>query len=179
MALITLLRHAPLAKEYQKRYIGHTNIEIDLKLTDLSLFKDLKLKDYDLVFSSDLKRCTQTLELLEFDFQIDSRLREVEFKDSFELKSFDEIEKMDIYDKKYLDSFLSWHDFICKESFSKFEQRVYSFIKELPKNKNILICSHGGTIKMMNSILNNEEYISSPFNLKYLESVDIIISQSY
>lgn len=176
MALITLLRHAPIPKEYQKRYIGHSNIDIDINLIEKSKIKELKKRDYNLVFSSDLCRCTNTLELLNLSYSVDKRLREVEFKDSFELKNFDEIEVMPIFDKKYLNSFLTWHEFICKENFFNFEQRVNSFIKELPKNKNILICSHGGTIKMINSILTEQDYLSSGFNLNYLEHIDIIIS---
>ncbi|WP_044418663.1 histidine phosphatase family protein [Halarcobacter anaerophilus] len=176
MAIITLLRHAPLPLKYQKRYIGHSDINIDLSLIDFSFLDEIQKRDYDLILSSDLKRCTQTLDLLGLSYKKDKRLREVEFKEEFELKNFDEIEKTDIFDKKYLDSFLAWHGFLCKESFNKFQSRVEEFLKELPKNKDILICSHGGTIKMINSILKKEDYCLTPFTLKYLEKVDINIT---
>lgn len=176
MALITLLRHAPLPLQYQKRYVGHSDVDIDLSLTDISSLESIKKRDYDLILSSDLKRCTQTLDLLDLSYKKDKRLREVEFKEEFELKNFDEIEKMDIFDKKYLDSFLSWHEFICKESFLDFQNRVKQFLQQLPKNSNVLICSHGGTIKMINAILQNEDYCATTFSIKYLEKVDINIS---
>jgi len=176
MALITLLRHAALPLKYQRRYIGHSDIEIDLTLVDLSALENIKKENYDLVYCSDLKRCTQTLDLLNLEYKKDKRLREVEFKDQFELKNFNEIEKLEFFDKKYLKSFLTWHQFICKESFKEFESRIKEFLNELPKDKNILICSHGGTIKMINSILKNEDYGKSLFNLKYLEAIDIIIT---
>lgn len=176
MAIITLLRHAPLPLKYQKRYIGHSDINIDLSLIDFSFLDEIQKRDYDLILSSDLKRCTQTLDLLDLPYKKDKRLREVEFKEEFELKNFDEIEKTDIFDKKYLDSFLAWHEFICKESFSDFQNRVKQFLQQLPKDRSVLICSHGGTIKMINSILKKEDYCLTPFTLKYLEKVDINIT---
>ncbi len=44
MALITLLRHAPLPLEYQKKYIGHSDIAIDNLLTDVCKLEVLKKK---------------------------------------------------------------------------------------------------------------------------------------
>ncbi len=117
MALITLLRHAPLPLEYQKKYIGHSDIEIDNLLTDICKLEVLKKREYDLVFCSDLKRCTQTLDLMQINYIKDSRLREVQFKKEFEGKSFKEVEKLDIFDSSYLNSTRSWHDFVCLESF--------------------------------------------------------------
>lgn len=176
MALITLLRHAPLASKYQRCYNGHIDLEIDNSLINLEqqeTLRKVKNQNYDLVFSSDLKRCTQTLDLIHFSYKTDNRLREVKFKDIFEGKSFDEISKMDIYDKKHLTSFITWHNFISSESIKDYKNRVISFLEELPKNKNILICSHGGTIKLLHSILKNERYEESLLKIEYCEFIDL------
>ncbi len=166
---ITLLRHAPLAKKYQKRFVGHSNIDIDLTLTDVSKLDEIKSRKYDLIYSSDLKRCTQTLDLIDFTYQADSRLREVMFKKEFELKNFEEIEKLDCFDNKYLDSKESWHKFICEESLNSFESRAISFLNDLPKNKETLICSHGGMIKVIYEQLLKKEI----YKVDYLESIII------
>jgi len=158
MAII-LLRHAPLPIEFQKRFIGHSNIEIDLLLADISKLVEIKNTKFDMVYSSDLKRCTQTLDLINFEYEIDSRLREVKFKEIFEQKTFDEIESMDIFEDKYLDCMDTWHEFICEESLEEYKNRGKSFLQDLPKDKNILICSHAGTIKMLYKLLTNNELL--------------------
>ena len=62
-----------------------------------------------------------------------------------------------------------------------FENRIKSFIENIPKDGDILICSHAGTIKMINSIFENEKYKNSLFKIEYLESIDYryIINKTY
>lgn len=158
---LTLLRHAPPPLAYHGRYIGHTDIPIDL-----ALFTPITLPlTYDRVYSSDLSRCTQTLEQLGYeDFQSDERLREVRFKAPFEGKSFDEIERMEIYNPSFLESQERWHDFVCDESIEEFRGRIASFLDDLPREQNILICAHGGTIGEILSQLHQ-----TPRMLDYLE----------
>lgn len=175
MALITLLRHAPLPLEYQKKYIGHSDIRIDDLLTDISKLEVLKKREYDLVFSSDLKRCTQTLDLIDINYVKDTRLREVKFKKEFEQKSFKDIEKFDNFDSSYLTSTKTWHEFICEESFNEYKNRVEEFIKDLPSKKNILICSHAGTIRMLNAIITNNDYENSYLKVEYLDRIEIVL----
>ncbi len=175
MATITFLRHAPLALKNQKCYNGHIDLDIDSSLVDFNQIETIQKQKYDLVYSSDLKRCTQTLDLLGFSYKKDERLREVKFKDEFEGKSFAEISKMPIYDEKYLSTFESWHEFIAQESIEKYKQRVNSFLNELPKNRDILVCSHGGTIKLIHSLLTNIKYEESSYSISYLESLEFKI----
>jgi alpha-ribazole phosphatase len=158
---ITLLRHAPIPKGYHGRYLGHTDIPIDYEL-----FTPITLpQKYDLIYSSDLNRCTQTLEALGYtDVIPDTRLREVCFKEMFEGKNFEEIERMKEYSPQFLESRESWHTFICEESIENFRGRIQSFLEELPSDQNILICSHAGTLYEMLSLLN-----SLPKRLDYLE----------
>ncbi|PLY05307.1 MAG: hypothetical protein C0625_14870 [Arcobacter sp.] len=175
MILITLLRHAPVPLEYQKSYIGHSDIKIDLSLTDISKLDNIKNRKYDYVYSSDLQRCTQTLDLIKLNYKKDFRLREVKFKDEFEGKNFSEIENLASYDIKYLSSMKRWHKFICSETLIEFESRVRSFLKELPTDGDILICSHGGTIKMIHSILEKQNYETSLLKVEYIDPIDFIL----
>jgi alpha-ribazole phosphatase len=156
---LTLLRHAPILEAYHGRYNGHTNIPIEP-------FSPIILPHpYDIIYSSDLLRCTQTLEALGYsDIITDARLREVRFKAPFEGKSFEEIEKMECYNQSFLDSEAQWHEFVCDERVEEFRGRIQSFLEELPHEHNILICSHAGTIYEMLSLLN-----SVPKRLNYLE----------
>jgi alpha-ribazole phosphatase len=158
---LTLLRHAPPSIAYQGRYLGHTDIPIDPELfTPISL-----PHTYDAIYSSDLLRCTQSLEALGYvDVITDKRLREVRFKERFELKSFAEIEKMEGYHPCVLDSQEAWHDFVCDESREAFAGRVASFLDDLPREGKVLICSHGGTIAAILTFLKCE-----PQRLDYLE----------
>ncbi len=148
--VLTLLRHAAPSAEYHRRYIGHTDIPVDP-----SLFYPVTLPfSYDAVYSSDLLRCTQTLEHLGYtDAIIDSRLREVRFKEQFEGKNFDEIEQMGSYTPDFLESQERWHDFVCEEPIGTFRSRIESFLGELPADQNILICTHAGTIREILSLL--------------------------
>lgn len=172
--MITLLRHAPLPIQYQKRYIGHSDINIDYSLVDKEKIKKLSNINYDLLYSSDLMRCQKTLKLITTkDFIMSEELREVKFKSFIEEKNFDEISKLTSYDEKYLESEYLWHSFICDETKSEFQNRLINFINNLPKNKNILICTHAGVIKEL-AFLFKKEQINT---IDYLEtySFDLLI----
>ena len=165
--MIVLLRHAPLSKEFQRKFIGHSNPDIDLSLVEMKKINKLKTMHFDTIFSSDLKRCTQTLDLLNFTYVCDKRLREVQFKEHIEGKSFEEVEALEEYQESYLMNKHTWHQFVCEESEAMFYKRVESFVCELPKEKNVLICSHAGTLKLIHEILSN-----TPLNtFEYLDTV--------
>jgi len=159
---ITLLRHGAVEKKYQKRYLGHTDVDIDEALFDIKKVEFLKQKKFDLVYSSALKRTAQTLQMIGFEPIRDSRLNEVKFKDEVELKNFAELEKLESYKKEYLNSFDSWYDFICAEDREDFQKRVNSFIDELPKDKEVLICTHWGVLREL-----------SGKEMDYLESYEL------
>ena len=168
---ITLLRHAPLPRAYHGRYNGWSDIPIDPLLFDHQKVKALKEEHFDLIYSSDLIRCTQTIKLL-FDGRLKpyptGALREVKFREEIEGKSFEEIEQLASFNPAYLHDETSWHGYICEESQDAFYQRLRDFLGSLPEDKNILICSHGGAIKAMLYLL-GEPAVS----LGYLESVSI------
>lgn len=173
---ITLIRHGALEKKYQRRYVGHSNIAIDLNLFDEDKIKDLKNKIFDEVYSSDLKRCTLTLDKIGFSYKSNKALREVEFKEEFELKNFEEVSKLSSFKEEYLNSYLSWHEYICKESFISFEKRIKDFLNSLDLKKEILLCSHAGALKVMSAYLKNEEYekCKSDFSYLHYERIETI-----
>jgi len=145
---LTLLRHAPLHPKHQGRYNGWTNLSIEPSLFDAKAVEIIQRQQFDLVYSSDLLRCTQTLAYMGIEEYItDERLREVRFKAHIEGKNFEDICLLPSYDEKLLESRDSWHRYICAESQSTFERRIRSFLSELPKEKEILICSHAGTLQ--------------------------------
>ncbi|MEA1954199.1 MAG: histidine phosphatase family protein [Campylobacterota bacterium] len=161
---LTLLRHAPVAKALQGTYLGWSDVSIDNTLLDAYQLSTLKEKAFDICIASDLKRCGETLEALNKTFTTDSRLREVKFKSEIEQKSFADIEQLEDYDVSSLDSEASWHTYICEESQEHLHQRLKDFLSTLPTNREILLCSHAGSISAMMALLGQKVE-----TLKYLE----------
>jgi len=145
---LTLLRHAPLHPKHQGRYNGWTDLEIEPSLFDTKAVEILTRQQFDLVYSSDLQRCTQTLAYMGIEnFQTDQRLREVRFKAHIEGKNFQEVSTLPRYKESLLQDAEAWHRFICAESPAAFQRRIVSFLRELPKEKEILLCAHAGTLQ--------------------------------
>jgi len=166
---LTLLRHAALPHVHQHRYNGWTDLNIDPVLFDEQKIALLTQQKFDLVYSSDLVRCQQTLEMMGIDEYItDERLREVRFKAEIEGRNFQEIEQLASYQSTYTQAQETWHRYICDESQEAFENRILDFLEALPRNQEILICSHGGTLQKMMAILG---YAKS--SIDYLEHIRV------
>lgn len=169
---IVLLRHAPLAIEYQDRHNGWSDIDIDISLFEKSRCSDILDREFDYIYSSDLKRCVHTLELLGFDNIIqDESLREVRFKEHIEGKSFEEISKRDDFKESYLDSIESWHNYIADESLEEFEGRIESFLSKIDRDSDTLICTHAGVIYKIYEILD----IKLDKRVDYLDSIYLLL----
>ncbi len=149
-----IIRHCAPNVKYHKRYIGHSDIEIDKSLFDFSKTSFLRDMKFDFIYSSPLKRCAQTLEQLNFSYQLDDRLKEVKFKDFVELKNFEEVATHPDFTNSALSSYENWFEFICDEPICDFKNRVQNFLNDLPKDKDILICTHKGVIDMICNIKN-------------------------
>ena len=164
---ITLLRHASLAPRYQGRYNGWTDIDIDPSLFEEKKIALLTRQKFDLIYSSDLVRCQQTLDMMGIEEYItDERLREVRFKSEIEGLSFNEIEKLPSYKSKYIEKRKRWHKYTCDETQKEFKTRIKAFLVDLDTSKEILICSHAGTILRMLKILGHKKT-----KIAYLESI--------
>ncbi|WP_321315815.1 histidine phosphatase family protein [Halarcobacter sp.] len=172
MSKITLLRHAAVPVEYQKRYIGYdSDIGLDMQLFEHSKIEELLSKqNFDLIYTSDLKRCVDTVKHISDEYICDNRLREMKFKKNIEGKSFEEVEQNDDYKQEYLENINTWYSYICEEPIESFEQRIKEFLNSLPKNKKILICTHGGTMRMLHSLLMNKDYTDFLFKIDYLDA---------
>ncbi len=168
---LTFLRHATLPLANQGRYNGWRDIPIDPKLFDWAKVTHLKEEKFDFIYSSDLIRCTKTIELI-FDGRLKSYstelLREVKFRAEIEGKNFDEIARLNSFNAEYLEDEKSWHRYICEESQFAFNKRLKAFLVTLPPNKNILVCSHAGAIREMLKILNQ-----STVTLDYLDNITV------
>ncbi len=168
---ITLLRHAPVPKEYRGRYIGWSDIPIYTKSVNTEAVNMIKNQTFEQVFSSDLSRCTDTLKMLGFkDFITDKRLREVKFRNWAECRSFEEISRREDFSQSYLKSMESWHRYIADETPEEFRTRIESFLSELDANSNILICTHAGVMREILSILG---YSDEHIDISYLSSIKI------
>ncbi|AFL69415.1 histidine phosphatase family protein [Sulfurospirillum barnesii] len=162
---LTLLRHAAPSERYQKTYLGWSDVDIDETLFDASSLSLLHASSFDCIYSSDLKRCTQTLDRLGFTYTSDARLREVKFKEEIEMKRFEEIEKLPSFSPEYLSSEAAWFSYISEESAAHFSQRVQSFLDELNPKHTTLICAHKGTLNHILQCLGKK-----PFRFDYLEA---------
>ncbi|UTW70681.1 histidine phosphatase family protein [Anaerobacillus sp. HL2] len=86
-----LLRHGVTKANQEKRYLGWTNVSLVQDcLPDLSI----PCCGFDAIYSSDLKRCIETVRLLypNNSINIDPRLREIHFG-RFEAKTYERIKK--------------------------------------------------------------------------------------
>jgi len=167
---LTLLRHAPLHPHYQKRYNGWTDLPIEPTLFEMEKVRLLQIQKFDLVYTSDLQRCTQTLEQIGIQEYIpDERLREVRFKIHIEGKSFKEVSALPSYRESLLENSEVWHDYLCAESQQRFEARILSFLAALPPQKEILLCSHAGTLQKIMHFLTH----SSNHKIDYLDFIRI------
>lgn len=148
---ITLLRHAPVAIAYRGTYIGWSDVDI---AEDFIFPKLLKGREFDVIFSSDLKRCKKTLDGLGMDtYKVDARLREVQFKEHVEGKQFDmlQVPPPALLDMQH------WMHYICEESVKDFSTRVKAFLDTI-YGENVLICTHGGTMRMIESIVKERDF---------------------
>jgi len=168
---LTLLRHAALYEEHQHRYNGWRDLPIDPQRFVPAKVKALQSQHFDVIYSSDLKRCTQTIELL-FGGKITPittpLLREVQFKAEIEGKSFAQIQQLPSFKLSLLDSPSRWHHYLCEESPRRFHRRLKAFLATIPPKQNILVCSHGGAIRAMLHILKQPSQ-----ELDYLEYYEL------
>jgi len=158
---ITLIRHGKTAGNYEKRYIGITDEQMNLEGEN-----EIRSRIYpeaDVVFSSPLARCIRTAEIIypHSKIHIIEDLRETDFGD-FEGKNYKELSENPIYQ--------AWIDSGGKDAFpggeSPEEATIRTMVgysqmlKESWEYKNITAIVHGGTIMAILSSLFGGEYYS-------------------
>lgn len=168
---ILLIRHGMTKGNEEGRYIGRTDESLSPKGRDVLLKNKVQIydsyvngKDY-LLFSSPMKRCLESCEIL-FEGQnieVIDDFKEIDFG-LFENKNYEELNGRDDY-QEFIDS-NGESDFPNGEKQSDFKNRVLKGFSEVLKNmssKNsgfaVIVC-HGGTIMTILESLTGENYFS-------------------
>lgn len=103
---------------------------------------------YDFIYSSDLKRASETAEIvnyLDLPIKLDKRLEEIDFG-IFEGLSYKEIlEKYPAEAKKSQEEWKTF-DYITGESLEALQRRAVEFVESLDKTKDNLVVTHWGVI---------------------------------
>lgn len=154
-----LIRHGETEWNDQWRLQGQRDIPLSSKgiLQAKKAAESLQNKDIDVIYCSDLSRAVQTAEIIsagrkggEIQVYKTKKLREISFGD-WEGKKFEEISQQE------KEHYLRWlqDPVSCAvpggESMDAVKQRVMHFVEGILKNndKNIMVVSHGGPVKIM------------------------------
>lgn len=156
-----IIRHGQTMWNTQRRLQGWKNSDLTEKgISDAeNLAKSLEAIDFDYIYSSSQKRAIDTANIIKNDRKIDiiqlEGLKEIGFG------KWEGMEMQDLQNK-YKEEF---HTYLNRphlykpvegaESFKEIYRRVQSALETILKNKgdNILIVSHGVTIKVLTSII--------------------------
>ena len=159
MTEILFIRHGETDCNKKHLYYGHLNPS--LNETGINQLKNTKKKlekmneKIDIIFSSDLKRCRESLEILEIDKNIkqhfSENLRELNFG-ILEGKTYKEIENQFPHYVNEMKN--NWRNFKAEggESLSDLQKRSAKEINKIKneyKNKKILVVAHAGVIQSL------------------------------
>ncbi|MAR78315.1 MAG: 2,3-bisphosphoglycerate-dependent phosphoglycerate mutase [Gammaproteobacteria bacterium] len=167
---IWFVRHAQSEYNKKKIFTGWH----DPELTEHGIHKahDLKEELYDIkfdyAFSSPLKRAHSTAKILvdEVEIVVDDRLKERSYGDWSAL-SKQEVKEM-VGEENYYAARRGWESHPPNgESLKDVSIRVKPFIDDLPDNGNILVVSHGNTIRAISVLfgINTVDNVNS-FEIK-------------
>lgn len=167
---IWFVRHAQ--SEYNKKKLFTGWHDPDLTQHGIHIAHELKEELYgikfDKVFSSPLKRAFSTAKILIDDQEIviDDRLKERSYGD-WSAKSKEEV-KSEVGEEKYYSARRGWETSPPNgESLKDVSLRVKPFIDKLPDIGNILVVSHGNTIRAISVLfgVNTQENVKT-FEIK-------------
>jgi alpha-ribazole phosphatase len=178
---VVLVRHGKTVLNVQGRYCG----AIDAELSPEGSEKIKRLKAYykslkfDCIYVSPFKRAIQTAEILGFNYEIDERLREMNFG-RFEGLTYGEI------NEKYPEECKRWNeDFLHYkipegESLKDVFERTEDFLNEVSKkHKRVLAVTHGGIIRCALSLVFNSFEYFYKFRVENGAAVVISIDGGY
>ena len=159
MTEILFIRHGET--DYNKKHLYYGHLNPSLNTTGRKQWKNTKKKleelseKIDIIFSSDLNRCRESLELLEIDKNIkqhfSENLRELNFG-ILEGKTYKEIENQFPHYVNEMKN--NWRNFKAEggESLSDLQKRSAKEINKIKneyKNKKILVVAHAGVIQSL------------------------------
>ena len=150
MGKLILVRHGQTEMNAQSLYFGKLNPPLnDLGISQAYQAKEKLLDiDYDIIYSSPLKRAKQTAEIcnyLDKEIIFDSNLEEINFG-IFESLTFKQISEKYPNEVKKMEEDWKSFNYVTGESPKEMFQRVVSFLKTLDFSKNNLIVAHWGII---------------------------------
>ena len=158
---IIFIRHGETDFNRARLYFGH--LDPDLNETGIEQLRKAKIlfekreKMPDVVFSSDLKRCSQSMEILQIDEETEKiltkDLREINFG-IFEGKTYEEIKNE--YPEETERMINDWRNFKADKGESLKDVMIRTVKKmdeiiEKYKNKKILVVAHAGVIQALTS----------------------------
>ncbi|MBI5952065.1 MAG: alpha-ribazole phosphatase [Chloroflexi bacterium] len=151
---LLLIRHGQTNWNLEQRFQGQSDIPLNEtgRKQAQALAERLAAEYFDIIYSSDLQRATETAAIIcKSEIITDSRLREVNFGD-WEGMIYDEIKA------KYPETLAAWENDIFKnappngETLEGLAVRVQSMLDELSEKHNdqtILIVAHGGVLQTL------------------------------
>lgn len=150
---------------------GETPLTVKGQMQAVEFGMKTDLTSYDLFYSSDLERAIMTLRYagIKHDkITIDDRIRERHLG-TLEGEPFSLVSHFDVN---------TWTDTTLAigggETFRQFISRLLSFIDDLtdlPVDKKILVCSHGGVLAALDYWYNSNPDVRSRNNLEVLEII--------
>lgn len=146
-----LVRHGITKANMEKRYVGQTDVPLaaDSRPQLQELKNALQSVSWNRVISSDLRRCTETLDLICPDIPcvVDAGLREMNFG-LWEMKTYEDLKHNRRY-RKWIEN----PETVFPEEgekYQEFSERVGTWLHEFLKTSsggNYLIVTHGGVIR--------------------------------
>ncbi len=165
-SLIYLLRHGRIEGYGTQRFIGQTDVFLDDlgKSQANTWHKALDSIHFSAVYSSSLKRCCKTAQLVcpKQNINIDNRLNEINMG-NWDGKSFDEIKKKRLEEFEKRGSRIYQFRPVNGESFKDLSDRIFPFFNSLETAglnheithgqedlcSNILVVTHAGVIRLL------------------------------
>ena len=150
------LRHCQSLYNVQEKISGQADCPIVHKIIDCSILKEILSSENVIIISSPLTRCLDTVNLLQYSVSVTWPI---------------------IVDKTIIERGMGrWEGqkkkFIVKltpigggEKYVDFRNRLIFFIhtiKELLKEKHIIVCSHNQTLRMITALITNKNFDTIP-----------------
>lgn len=164
------LRHCQSLYNIQEKISGQADCPIVHKIIDYSILKEILSSENVIIISSPLTRCLDTATLLQYSVSVTWPI--IVDKNIIErgMGTWEGKER-NIIIKQFPEFFYNGK-FIVKltptgggEKYEDFQNRLFFFIntiKEIIREKHIIVCSHNQTLRMITALLTNKNYDAIP-----------------
>lgn len=176
--MIYLVRHGQTDWNVEKKIQGHIDIPLNNEGKQQALITADKLKKLkiDKIYSSDLLRTRETAKIISqyfnVDIILDKRLRGINYGD------LEGIPRTELNGEVW-EVFNKNPEKLHAEPIRNVYNRIKNFFEEIDKNKNILIVTHGGTLRVIMCYINNNKKFNKDEYNKILKNIKIINAQVF